>query len=386
MKILFTFWVVLLCLTGAQVFAADAKDISSIESFDLDSKVLGEKRHILVHLPQSYAKGQSRFPVLYLTDAETQMLHTSGTVDFLARANSMPEMVVVGITHSDRMHDLTPTHSTGPMEKTSGGADKFLQFLEEELIPTINQRYRTAPYKVFAGHSLGGLFAIHTYLSHPKTFDAYIAVSPSLWWDGRLLLNRAEAAFAERKAEGTVFLALGDEGKLMQEPFDRFKAILEKAAGPDLHLSTQAFDDENHVSVVLRAHYQGLKQVFNGWREPRDITFQQMQEHYAAWSKRLGYSIIVPEQSANGLGYSLMEQDKFDEAIAVMAWNTRTYPASANTYDSLCEVLTNAAKLAEAKTLCEKAVDVAQASNDPLFSEFKQHLVDLNARILKKGQ
>lgn len=382
----FKYLICLLWLTSAMAFAADAKDISSIESFDLDSKVLGEKRHILVHLPQSYAKGQSRFPVLYLTDAETQMLHTSGTVDFLARANSMPEMVVVGITHADRMHDLTPTHSTGPMEKTSGGADKFLQFLEEELIPAINQRYRTAPYKVFAGHSLGGLFAIHAYLSHPKTFDAYIAVSPSLWWDGRLLLNRAEAAFADRKAAGVVFLAVGDEGKLLRQPFDGFKAILEKSAGPDLHWSSQAFDDETHVSVVLRAHYQGLKQVFNGWREPRDITFQQLQDHYATWSKRLGYSIMVPEQSANELGYSLMEQDKFDEAINVLTWNTRNYPASANTYDSLCEVLTGAAKLAEAKTQCEKAVNVGQASNDPLFSEFKQHLVDLNARILKKDQ
>ncbi len=233
---------------------------------------------------------------------------------------------------------------------------------------------------------MGGLFAVHTYLSRPKTFDAYIAVSPSLWWDGRLLLNRAEAAFADRKAQGVMFLALGEEGKFMQQPFDGFKAILEKHADPSLRMSSQILDDENHVSVVLRSHYQGLKHVFHGWRVPRDSNFQQMLDHYASWSRRLQYPVLLPEEMANGFGYFLMSEDKFAEAVEVMEWNTRTYPASANTYDSLCEVLTSAGKLSEAKLQCEKAVNVGQANDDPLLPDFKKTLADLNTLIQKRAQ
>ncbi len=259
-------------LTNQLAFAADASDIKAGERFEIDSKVLGEKRTIMVALPESYAKSQARFPVLYLTDGETHFFHTAGTVDFLAGAGRAPAMIVVGVTNTDRNRDLSPTPSKEAGFETAGGADKFLKFFEEELIPTINQRYRSAPYKVFAGHSLGGLLAVHSYLSRPGLFDAYIAVSPSLWWDDKLMLKRAEAQFAKHKAQGVLFMSLGDE----------------------------------------------------------------------------------------------------DKDIEVMTWNTKTWPTSANTYVSLCEVLANAGKLPEAKAQCEQAVRIGQENKDPVLPEYKK--------------
>jgi len=264
---------------------------------------------------------------------------------------------------------------------SAGGADKFLKFFEEELIPTINQRYRSAPYKVFAGHSLGGLLAVHSYLSRPGLFDAHIAVSPSLWWDDKLMLKRAEAVFAKGKAQGVLFMSLGDEGKRMQEPFDGLRTMMEKNAGPDFHFGSQLFPDEDHGSVVLRSHYHGLRKVFDGWHLPHEANFQQALEHFAKLSKRFKYTITLPEQMANGMGYFYMSEKKFDQAIEVLTWNTKTYSASANTYDSLCEALDKAGKLPQAKLQCEQAVRIGQENKDPVLPEYKKSLERVTEKL-----
>jgi predicted alpha/beta superfamily hydrolase len=156
----------------------------------IKSEVLGEERVILIRTPPGYERNGQRYPVLYLTDGDAHLGHTSGTIEFLSRNGRMPEMIVVAITNTDRTRDLTPTNASmlrpdGTEMKfpTSGGADKFLKFIETELIPKIEKDYRTQPYRVFAGHSFGGLFAIHSFLTRPESFNAYIAVSPSMQWD-----------------------------------------------------------------------------------------------------------------------------------------------------------------------------------------------------------
>ncbi len=99
----------------------------------IESKVLDENRNVVVRTPQSYAVGERKYPVIYMTDGERQLAHTAATIDFLTREGRMPEVIVVGITNTDRSRDLTPTHLAettldGQQFRfsTSGGADKFL--------------------------------------------------------------------------------------------------------------------------------------------------------------------------------------------------------------------------------------------------------------------
>src|SRR6266478_3558767 len=125
------------------------------------SNVLGEDRTILVRTPPGYDANKLAYPVLYLTDGDAHIAHTASTVEFLARNGRMSEMIVVGITNTDRTRDLTPTKATGANAAqfpTAGGADNFLKFIETEVIPEIEKRYRVQPYRVLAGHSFGGLF------------------------------------------------------------------------------------------------------------------------------------------------------------------------------------------------------------------------------------
>ena len=155
--------------------------------------MLGEDRVILVRTPAGYEANKASYPVLYMTDGDAHMAHTASTIEFLARNGRISEMIVVGIPNTDRTRDLTPTKATGPEATdmpTAGGADTFLKFIETELFPEIEKRYRVQPYRILAGHSFGGLFTIHAMIARPELFHSYIAVSPSLQWSEQATLKR----------------------------------------------------------------------------------------------------------------------------------------------------------------------------------------------------
>ncbi|HKY04342.1 MAG TPA: alpha/beta hydrolase-fold protein [Blastocatellia bacterium] len=352
----------------------------------IKSEVLGEERTIIVRTPQGYDANNLRYPVLYMTDGDAHMTHTSGTIEFLARNGRIPELIVVGITNTDRTRDLTPTNwgfpqPDGTVRKlpTSGGADKFLKFIETELMPMIESRYRTQPYKIFAGHSLGGLLAVHTLLARPEMFNAYIAVSPSLQWDDQLLVKRAEEAFKTGKEwNKTLYVTLGNEPGGIGQGFVKFKELLSKNAAKGLDWEAQQMPDEDHGSVVLRSHYFGLRKVFDGWQIARDPQTGAIvgglagaDAHYKKLSQKLGYTLAVPENLINQLGYQLLGAGKMEEAIAVFKTNVERYPGSANVYDSLAEGYERNGRLDLAGPNYEKAVALGKQTNDPNLSVYK---------------
>ena len=108
-----------------------------------------------------------------------------------------PEMIVVGITNTNRDKDLKPTITNldGVVDLNSGGGGNFMNFIENELIPHIDSIYPTAPYRIFSGHSLGGLTVINTLLNNTQLFNAYIAIDPSLWWNNQTLLGTSTKDF-----------------------------------------------------------------------------------------------------------------------------------------------------------------------------------------------
>jgi predicted alpha/beta superfamily hydrolase len=108
----------------------------------------------LISKPAGYDGSADRYPVLYLLDGETHFQYTSAMVNFLADDDRMPEMLVVGIDSEDtkhRTHDLTPPSSDETDNRFSpgnGGAEAFLSFIADELVPFIDRSYRTRPYRV----------------------------------------------------------------------------------------------------------------------------------------------------------------------------------------------------------------------------------------------
>ncbi|MCM3869080.1 MAG: alpha/beta hydrolase-fold protein [Pyrinomonadaceae bacterium] len=390
-------FVSLLLISGA-VFA-QAPAIPGVTTLKLKSEVLGEERTILVRTPAGYETGNQRYPVLYMTDGDAHIGHTAATIQFLSQNGRMSELIVVGITNTDRTRDLSPTHvkTTNPDGKlqfpTSGGSDKFLKFIETELIPDIEKRYRVAPYRILAGHSLGGLFAVHAMLARPELFNSYIAVSPALQWDNQAEVKRAEDFFKTRKElDRTLYFSLGNEPGPIEDAFHQFKQVIAKNQAKGFEWEAQEMADEDHGSVVLRSHYFGLRKVYDGWQLPRNpdtgaVTgdLKGVEEHYKKISAKFGFEIPVPEGLMNQVGYQLLFGDKPEEAIVAFKTNVERYPGSANVYDSLAEAYERSGHLDLAAPLYEKASTLGQQNKDPNLAIYQTNFERVSAKLKLAG-
>jgi len=372
-----------LLLLSAVARADEPLSIGTV--FEIRSEVLKEDRTILVSLPRGYESG-SRYPVLYVTDGESQFLHTAGTAEFLARVGRIAPLIVVGVTNGrgTRTRDLTPTRASG----IGGGADAFLSFLETELIPRIDKTYRTAPFRVFAGHSFGGLFAIHALATRPALFGGVIAASPSLDWGDELPIREMKALLTSgRPLSSTLYVTLGSEGPVLKRSLERLRDVLKKEKAKGLAWEVRELLDDDHGSVVLKTHYDGLQKVFEGWRLPRDPAtgsfaggLAGVKAHYAALSRRLGYTILPPEGAVNGIGYTDLAAKRLDRALEAFRLNVESYPDSPNVHDSLGEGLEAKGDLGAARDSYARAVELAKRSSDPLLATFQQHLAAVESK------
>lgn len=389
---------ILFALWASAVISPAGEAISIGEVARIPSKILGEERILLVSTPLGYGRGSERYPVLYMTDGGDHLVHVRGTADFLARNGLMPEVILVGVLNTDRTRDLTPTHGQGqrsdgsPVDlPTSGGASKFLDFFQQELFPFIEGRYRTAPCRIFLGHSDGGLLALHALVARPDCFNAFIAASPSLSWDGDYPLRKVAEFFSGRKAfPKTLYVTMAKEEAGAPRPnrFDRLRGTLSRVKAEGFSWEARGFPEESHGSVVLLSYYWGLQKVFEGWKLPLDSTtgqyqgsVKELEQHYAKIGKRLGYAFAPPEATVNLAGYQALGQKRLKNALALFRLNVEGHPGSPNVYDSLGEALEASGQPAEALPCYRKAVELGKATASPFLPVFQRNLDRVAAQL-----
>lgn len=359
----------------------------------IHSKILNEDRAVLVRMPAAAQGRKDRYAVVYLTDGGNNVNEIGSTIDFLVNANLMPPLIVVGITNTRRARDLTPTNARikrgdGTIDPvpSSGGADRFLEFIEKELAPEIDHRYPTHPYRILVGHSLGGMFAVHAMTARPHLFDAYIVSSSSLWWDDFRVLAQTQEFLAHQKEFGkTIFFAIGDEGGPLGESHWRLQKIV-AANRPQAFVAESAhYIKETHRSTELLTHYDGLRLIFAGWQVPEDEQTELpagglagIERHYRALSERFRYQISA-ERAINSFGYEMLRAKKLDDALTAFQRNVELYPGSANVHDSLADALEAKGNADSALESVRKAVDLATQSGDPELPGFQEHLERLTA-------
>jgi predicted alpha/beta superfamily hydrolase len=230
------------------------------EQFHLQSKVLAENRTYIVHTPGGYKGSKDAYPVLIVLDPEGHFALTVGAVDELSGNGRIPPMIVVGVTNTERTRDMTPSvpktdFGGAPWSGPAGSADKFLAFIADELLPTVEANYRTRHYRVLAGHSLGGLFAIYALINRPEVFNGYLAISPSLWWDDQALV-KASGPFlaAHRDLSADLYIAIASEGQEMLGGAYKLSAALEESKLPQLRWQFKRSPEEDHGTIPYPGH------------------------------------------------------------------------------------------------------------------------------------
>ncbi|NVK04035.1 MAG: alpha/beta hydrolase [Flavobacteriia bacterium] len=218
---LFTFLFLLSLNAFAQIESSISRDNLIIgEQFKIIFDAANEERTINVYLPHSYHPDSTRtYPVIYLLDGsmDEDFLHIVGLVQFgsMPWINHLPESIVVGISNVDRVRDFTDSSALALDQEefpTSGGSEKFIEFIENTLFPAIGSNYQVSDQRTIIGQSLGGLLATQILFEHPDLFDDYIIVSPSLWWNNESLLDQRLGSLEEKD----IYIAVGDEGEAMR--------------------------------------------------------------------------------------------------------------------------------------------------------------------------
>ena len=327
--------------------------------YKINSLALGEERSVLVRVPANYERTDEKFPVVYMTDAHPPYnAMMAGIIEQQAWGGQMPEMILVGIQNTNRSRDLTPTDDRNG--GTVGGGAKFLQFIETEVIPLIEKTYRTEPFRIFAGHSLGGLFAVYAFTARPDLFNAYIVASPVLNYDDNFVIKSAEDLFKQKKDwKKTMFISIGNEPDYVKG-FNSFQDLLKRAKPKNFEYEFREFKDDNHASSVLPAYYAGLRKIFAGWTPPPTGSVADLEIHYKRLSERFGYKIPIPESILNQIGYQFLRANNYAEAIEVFKKNIENHPNAANCYDSLAETYEKSGSLKLAKENYEKAYKMAE--------------------------
>ncbi|MEW6041586.1 MAG: alpha/beta hydrolase-fold protein, partial [Elusimicrobiota bacterium] len=234
-----------------------------------------------VSLPGSYYNTDKIYPVVYLLDAYSSFGIVTQMAKLLAFSKELPELIIVGISSEggakefnfNRARDYTPTYiapeklpdDLHAMIPTSGGAERFLNFIEKELIPFVESKYRFTPGdRTLAGHSLGGLFACYSFLEKPGLFNRYVVISPALFWDNNFIIGKEKEFFEREKSlDVKIYSTVGSlERPEFLESWQKFFGSIEIHNYEGMKLKTEIAENETHYTIIPRIVTKGLINVF----------------------------------------------------------------------------------------------------------------------------
>ncbi|MBB6326344.1 hypothetical protein FHS59_001972 [Algoriphagus iocasae] len=330
---------------------AKSQETGNIEigsTHTIHSSILDEDRSYWVSLPESYGNPESsykEYPLLIVLDGSSFFHPISGMTNYMGSIGRIPEMIVVGIQNVSRTRDFTPDKIVTARENDFGGGDNFLAFLEEELIPKLDQEYRTVPYRILFGHSLGGLLAAHAYMKENTIFNSFLAIDPSIGsWDAETMDKKLEA-IGPNSFKRYIYFATANWGKRNIRNRDRHVRLYESLnSNYDgvFPAKLEYFENEDHSSVPMIAFHNGINSIFEGYGiSYRDVdNLEQLTQHFQDISHRLSWTFAPPESLVNRIAYSKLQsrnEAEKSKALDFFILNTENYTDSYNVFDSLGE-------------------------------------------------
>lgn len=250
--------------------------IGTIDEFQ--SQILSEKRLLNIYLPEGYNPNDTvKYDVTYLLDgsADEDFIHVVGLYQFnsFEWINRTPKTIVVGIANIDRKRDFTfPTkiEEDKKHNPTSGNSDKFMVFIEKELQPYIEKKYKTTSSKTLIGQSLGGLFATEVLFKKPYMFNKYIIISPSIWWDNGSILNQASPILDSTFTQFTnVYIGVGKEGltptklaRVMEVDANLLAEKIKSSKSKTINIYFDYLPEDNHATICHHAIFNALKVIY----------------------------------------------------------------------------------------------------------------------------
>jgi predicted alpha/beta superfamily hydrolase len=349
--------------------AAFVEDVTIGQRIRMSSSSFGTERDVAIHLPNGYADNENRYPLLLVLGGDSYFVPFTGLTMYLASDGRMPEVIVVAVPIEDWAGEFTYTQArdTAAFYASSGGAERLRRFLSQELIPYLDANYRTQPFRILVGHSLGGLFAVETMTRHPGLFQVTIAISPSVFYnDGEWV--EGLSAFLQDRTSFTHHLYLSLANETQMAPYvERAVGVLGRHASSGLSHYFQRFPDESHMSVAIPALFQGLKRVFSGWSfgdvEPWTLGADGIKSHYDSLSTKFGIPIPLPLGMITANGFHALERhQEVDAAIEMFLLALSLDEESAEAHVGLANAYEQKGMRERAIEHCKKALEIDPSS------------------------
>jgi uncharacterized protein len=336
---------------------------------EFKSRIMDEERTLWIRVPASYNEQSSAsqtYPVIYVLDGKTAFFPVTGVVSFMSEQGhvnyQIPEMIVVGVDTEKRFRDLTPIASTKQpngeeaktpeqklMMKGSGGGEQFLKFMQEEVFTYVEKNYRTNPYRIYVGHSLGGLTATYTFLKHPNLFNAAIAIDPSLWWDGAKYVNEAPELLKTMPMDQTrkYYVSVIDSSNYGGSLQFHSKSIynMGKAMGDaslkNLQYKVDYIPNTDHSSIPMLSWYNGLLFIFEGYHKSHYDYMKDpdsIESHFKEIETKIGLKMDPPQAIFEILVHYLTSPDRYPDPVKarkVLNMALKYYPNSIYFQDKL---------------------------------------------------
>lgn len=328
----------------------------------IDSSRLGEKRELLIHIPDGYHQSRQQYPVLYLLDGNRHFHHATTAVGILAQEGLVPASIIVGITNNPgtRGRDL------------SAEPEKFLDFIQHEVIHYMQSHYRTARFKTLFGHSMAGAFALKAFADEPTSFNNYIAASPVLQIYGSEVLAKTSQLFEKQKEfEQSLFLSLTDiegEGAEATDALNQYVKMMKAKSPQSLFWEYHFISSQTHMTTPYLTLFKGLTRVFDDYNAPRITSFDVYQQQggmkglkafYQQRSEKYQVSPDIPESSVRRMGFELME-DSPNEALEILRTNSKNHPDSPGALFAMGRAFENVKDSRSALQAYENALTLAK--------------------------
>lgn len=400
MKFKLLFCLVLLGLSGYS-----QEDIVIGKTTNLHSEILNEDRLLDIHLPEGYKGSGKTYPVLYLLDSHYNFKHAVGTVEYLYLNRLIPQMIIVGIRNTNRNRDLSPpSPELSQKEKdrmgATGAAHNFMAFIEKELMPHIMENYKAASYEVIVGHSRGGLFNIYTFLKNPDLFDAYLTISPSLWYPNKTVSRDFEDAFRDPSdLSASFYMSLANENKGTMRGdvlklSGKFHNYMNAYPEADLRFKYEPMPEESHGSIGLPSIYHGLKFIFEPTRYevPRsreevivqggpEAAIEKTVDYFKHLSEKYGFE-VTNEYALIDLGYAFLRLEDFKQySVNAFKANVEAHPASYDAYSTLGMAYEELGKFQKARENYKKALELVMKTDNPEWEFYQADLENIKKKI-----
>ena len=363
------------------------------------STSLSENREFWVKLPDSYkSNSDQKYPVVYLLDGFS-LQTTLETVYDNYWGHYLPHMILVGISNkNNRTRDLTTSQIKmrrgSVVNVETGGATKFTQFIENELIPHIDNTYPTTPYRTIIGHSYAGLFTINMLLNHNHLFNNYIAIDPSLDWDNQKLLKETKEKMSKENYKGkSLFVSLAaeqlhmwneeinmlnimddtSEFTLFSRSIIEFSTFVESQKQNGLSFSWKVYEEDLHGTVPLPSIRDGLvflfkwyqfksPQKYNNPETSVEELTELLKKQEEIYSTNFGYSFPpMIEEMLNGYGYMNLQMGQPEKAFMFFKLNIDYFPKSPTAYNSMADYYEDQNDIPNAVRFVKKAAELSDS-------------------------